>query len=105
MKQIRQGDVLLDPVGGLPAKFKKLEGKILAHGEVTGFNHQLEMQVVDAGDVLLVESEDGKMYVQVKGGDANLVHPEHGPICVKEGVYEVIQQREYDPVKERKVQD
>lgn len=102
MKQARQGDVFLRRVDQLPEKIKKLPTNVIAYGEVTGHAHKVE---VDAGGgVTLVEDEQGNMFVCVKGG-ATVVHDEHGAIGLPEGNYAVTIQREYDPVKERKVQD
>ncbi len=102
MNQARQGDVFLRRVDQLPAKVKKLNTNVIAYGEVTGHAHKVE---VDAGGgVTLVEDEQGNMFVCVKG-NASMVHDEHGQINLTEGVYGVTIQREYDPVKERKVQD
>ena len=101
MKHVRQGDVLLVRVDGLPAKTKTLKTNIVAYGEVTGHAHKIE---VDAGDVTLVEDEEGNMFVSVKG-DAHMAHEEHGPIALTEGTYKVVHQREYSPEKIRPVLD
>ena len=103
MKMIRQGDVLLKKVDKAPEGAKKLNTLTVAYGEVTGHAHKIE---VDAGDVQLVEDGQGGMFVSVKGGSkATLKHDEHAPINLEGGCYKVVIQREYDPVKERKVQD
>ena len=98
---IRQGDVLLKRVDALPEGTKKLATMTVAYGEVTGHAHKVE---VDAGDAMLVEDGQGGMFVCVKG-NATLKHDEHAPIKLESGNYKVVIQREYDPVKERKVQD
>lgn len=103
MNQMRQGDVFFEKVDKLPAKLKKLNTNVIAYGEVTGHSHAIE---VDAGDVTLVEDGEGNMYVCVKkGAKACVKHDEHGPIPLTEGNYKVTIQREFDPVKDRKVQD
>ena len=97
----RQGDVLLVRVKELPAKAKKLPTMIVAYGEVTGHAHKVE---VDAGDCVLVEDEEGNMFVSV-GGQATLKHDEHGAVKLDEGHYKVTIQREYAPEAPRAVAD
>jgi hypothetical protein len=100
-KLLRQGDVLLVRVKSLPKKAKKLATNIVAYGEVTGHAHKVE---VDAGDCVLVEDENGNMFVRVKG-KAVLKHEEHKAVKLSSGTYKVVHQREYDPVRERRVAD
>lgn len=100
-KHVRQGDVLLVKVGKVPAKVKRLGTNIVAYGEVTGHCHKVE---VDAGDVTLVEDEEGNMFVNVKG-KATMKHDEHAPIGLDEGSYKVVIQREYTPEAIRPVLD
>lgn len=100
-KHVRQGDVLLERVDALPGKVKELPTNVVAYGEVTGHAHKVE---VDAGDCVLVEDEEGNMFVNVKG-EATLRHDEHAPIKLTRGVYRVVKQREYAPEKPRPVAD
>ena len=101
-KHVRQGDILLVRVDRVPGKVKRLATNIVAYGEVTGHAHKVE---VDAGDVVLVEDEEGNMFVSVKGGNAQLKHDEHAPITLEQGDYKVVRQREYEPEKIRPVAD
>jgi hypothetical protein len=98
---VRQGDVLLMKVDGVPAKTKQLSTKIVAYGEVTGHAHRIE---ADAGDVVLVEDEEGNMFVRVKDS-ASIRHEEHGAIKLGKGDYKVVHQREYSPEAIRPVLD
>jgi len=98
----RQGDVLLIPVNKVPANKKMVErvgGRlILAEGEATGHAHAISnqhasMYATAIGVFLMLEKA------------AELLHEEHGKIDLPVGNYQVIRQREYDPVKERLVRD
>ena len=71
----QQGDVLLKKVSELPAGAKKLEGKVLQLGEVTGHKHQFapikgEEQKVDiyvspefAGQEMSITPDEGKFII------------------------------------------
>lgn len=101
---LRQGDVLLVPVDGVPADGKKVKRQggrvILAAGEVTGHHHAIR----DAGVALLDVGE--RRFVTVPETGAELKHEEHSTIQVAPGTYEVIIQREYDDAEEwRRVAD
>ena len=103
-RMIRQGDVMLRPVTEVPQGAKQIgrqDGRvILAEGEVTGHHHAIR----DAG-VALLES-DGRRFVSVADGGAELKHEEHATIKIEPGLYEVVIQREYDDAEEwRRVAD
>lgn len=96
---LRQGDVLLRRASiSLPSDATTVQDKILARGETTGHSHRIE------GQARVVRSGNGQLLVQVDG-EAALVHEEHGRIDLEPGIYEVVGQREYDPVAERAVSD
>jgi hypothetical protein len=106
---IRQGDVLLVPVGDLPEGTWELESErgrvVLATGEATGHAHVVRSSharlvrhrrptgrrggmgrpIFEERDLLVVEQ------------DALLEHEEHASIEVPAAVYEVRRQREYQP--------
>lgn len=86
-------------------------GLILAHGEVTGHMHRV--MVADPATVGVREAPfkpdfpgaspdtrvfhlGGRRFMEVRSS-AELKHDEHGSIALPEGLYEVTQQREYDP--------
>lgn len=107
MDLIRQGDVLLIPVGKAPRgrKVKRDKGRvILAYGEVTGHAHA----ILD-GHVQLITAEDANdlamWFLLVPDKPASLVHEEHSTLVVPPGVYEVRRQREYAPEEIRLVAD
>jgi hypothetical protein len=84
-KMERQGDLLIMKVDKLP-KGKLTQNKVLAEGEVTGHKHQLR------GQVQVYEFENQK-YLEVQ--EAELVHEEHQKLELDQGLYKVVNQREY----------
>ncbi|MBF0344320.1 MAG: hypothetical protein HQL06_08830 [Nitrospirae bacterium] len=93
-----QGDVFLKQVKKLPTGVKRINeagtGYVLAEGESTGHSHQIN----DAVEVY----EKGKtIYIHVEKPVA-LVHQEHRPITIDEGIYKVGIVREYNPWSEKK---
>ena len=97
---IRQGDVLLVPVDGIPWSRQReitpeRRGLVLAEGEATGHAH------VVRGRARLVRAtrhhqHPGETYLVVSG-PAVVVHDEHDRIDLARGTYEVRRQREYAP--------
>ena len=98
---VRQGDVLLVPVEGLPERRHErvVEGPriVLAEGEATGHAH------VVLGRARLVHSTTAPSWRGVGhthlvvDEPASLVHDEHDAIGLLPGTYEVRRQREYTP--------
>ena len=101
---LRQGDVLLVRVDAIPERRVGLvvseqtaDRHLLAEGEATGHAH-----VVVGNELRLAEwsrrrrwgPSEQRRYLVVEG-EATLVHEEHLPLVVAEGVYEVRRQREY----------
>lgn len=115
-KHWRQGDVLIEAIDQVPksAKAQKASNKvILAHGEVTGHHHALE--VADPADWWKGEQEiaptndkpktlAGEVFLRLKDGGA-VTHQEHSRIELPAGTYRVTRQREYHPEEIRNVQD
>lgn len=102
----RQGDVLIERIGSLPKKLKKLareKGRvILAHGEVTGHAHAIADAHVD---LFASEGEAGVTFLEVRDAVAALKHDEHSTIALPPGEYRVTRQREYSPEAIRNVTD
>jgi hypothetical protein len=94
MEIYRQGDVLLrrvEPAENI-GKEKRRDGDlILAYGEVTGHAHRIKDETVRE-----FTSED-RRFLEVMGISADVTHEEHATVTLPQGVYEVIQQREYQP--------
>jgi hypothetical protein len=106
--QVRQGDVLINPVASVPPDLKPVpreSGKvILAHGEVTGHHHALlepEVQML-RGDT------DAERFLSV-GKSAKLTHQEHATIPVlptaKATPRHVVRQREFSDDLSTRVAD
>ncbi len=103
----RQGDILIIPVTSIPKNAKPVAREngalILARGEQTGHNHA----VLDR-DVELVSTGTGDAadrWLRVGQGGAVIVHPEHAPITLPAGDFEVRRQVEYHPAAIRRVAD
>lgn len=93
-KICRQGDILLVEVSKVPENVKKTDN-VLARGEITGHSHRM------AGDQIQVLQGDDQLFVS---GIGELIHEEHDAIPI-DGNYQVIRQREYNPIENRQVQD
>lgn len=88
----RHGDVLIRRIGHLPTGVQKREGVTLAHGEVTGHSHRIQ-QV----DSVQLWGRGSDLFLEVNAPIATLVHEEHRPIELAQGIYYVWKQREYRP--------
>lgn len=103
MRVIRQGDVLLVEVAGIPKKLKKQKPEngrvVLARGEVTGHAHAIYTPSIAAlyGDGL-------ERFLKVQEA-ATLSHEEHTAAIIAPGAYRVIIQQEYTPEELRNVKD
>ena len=92
--QIRQGDVLLVPVGEPPPEGTGVQAEaVLAVGEVSGHAHRLTGVVQDW-------QASGRRFVRVLAAPGNLSHEDHDPtpaaVIPAGQTYEVILQREWD---------
>ena len=95
--QIRQGDILFQPVDQIPAEAKAIPSGVIARGTATGHSHQI------VGGELLAVGE--QMFIR-SDGKARLEHPEHTqPIELPTGAWKVIHQQEYTPEGLRNVED
>jgi hypothetical protein len=114
-KHYRQGDVLIERIESIPATAKKQKQSksiILAHGEVTGHHHRME--VADPADwwkegeiVPTLEKPSvlaGEIFVSLATGGC-VTHDEHSTIELPSGNYRISRQREYHPQAIRNVQD
>lgn len=97
----RHGDVLIAKVDAMPDEVQAAEGATVAYGEITGHSHRF----AQPNRVELFNGMDGLLYVRVVDDEATLVHEEHDPIVIPQGVYRVWQQREYTPKAVRRVVD
>lgn len=105
-KSYRQGDIMVKTIGKLPEGLKKVEDRILAHGEFSGHCHYITSSSNEA--VLLEDPTDGKMYLDIPEHvlDAHLEHllegtgvwtKEHTKVAVPSGVYEVQIHQQWNP--------
>lgn len=88
----RQGDVLIQAVDDVPDDAALRPDLVLAEGELTGHMHRVD----DLTAALLFEKGDD-LFLKVTAATATVVHDEHGPVTIKQGVYRVWRQREYSP--------
>ena len=103
----RQGDVLAQRIESLPTKqLKRVEDRILAHGEFTGHAHFLTSTNNEA--TLLIDEDTNTMYMDIPEHvlDAKLEHllegtgvwtGEHTEIAVPPGKYCVKIHQQYNP--------
>ncbi|MBA3920783.1 MAG: hypothetical protein H0X31_03350 [Nostocaceae cyanobacterium] len=98
MQPIRQGDVILVPVGSVAGEESPLPHLILAFGE-SGHKHQITTGVASLSE------RDGVMYLSVLSPQALLSHEEHQAIAIPHGTWMVKIQREYEPKGWRYVAD
>jgi hypothetical protein len=89
MRRFRHGDVLLKEVRILPPNVQRAAKKPLAVGEATGHSHRFE----DGKYRFWTSGE--KRFVEVLA-PSSLVHEEHARLVIPPGVYEQLQEREYD---------
>jgi hypothetical protein len=82
-------------VAAIPKRGGPLPHGILVHGELTGHSHRLE----DPRSAMLFSGahEIGELYLEVPAGGARIIHEEHDPIELPEGLYRAWRQREYTP--------
>lgn len=94
----RQGDLLFIEVKGVDKQAKLSSDRVIAYGEVTGHAHTLE-----AGEVYKQWDTE---YLVIPANGSRVVHQEHDPITLPEGVFMVRHQREYiSPDEEARVRD
>jgi|SRR5579859_7829681 len=96
----RHGDVLIAAVDRVPADAEPQVHTTLAYGEVTGHSHR-----VAEPDTARLWEVNGVLYLDVVAALATIIHEEHHPITLPQGVYRVWIQREYTPQRIRRVID
>ena len=99
-KHYRHGDLLIKQVAQIPQSAIPLSTSIIAEGEKTGHNHELN------GPHRIYEMLDKNLYFEAKQ-DIELKHPEHNTIRIPKGKYTIVHEREHDPFNniEIKVED
>jgi hypothetical protein len=104
----RQGDVYGMPVSAVPPEARPFHSRVLVRGEATGHSHRLSGDGIEA--VFRTWSEDADhpgevFFVQIGRAGAELLHDEHHPIPLAEGIVRIWRQREYHPREIRTVID
>ena len=99
----QQGDVLFRSIEALPEKVKEIKQNgpiVVAQGETTGHAHKI------LDDVKAFLDEKDNMFLEIES-PVTVVHEEHKPIELPEGIYMVDKVREYDHFQEesRRVRD
>jgi len=90
MSYVQQGDILIKSVEALPKNAVKQKGGIIKLGSQTGHAHML-----DKGEIYLSGEE---MYIVTK--DSTIMHDEHKPIKLKDGVHYIDIVKEYSHFEE-----
>ena len=104
MRQLRQGDVLLQSVKVIPAGATEIEGDvILAYGEVTGHAHAIKLPDTERHKVRYWNA-GAERFLQVMETVA-LTHEEHSEIVLDKGIYRQGFQVEDFGEEVRRVQD
>mgnify|MGYP001357640699 FL=1 len=99
-KLFRHGDLLIREVSSIPESVIPLSTNIIAEGEKTGHNHELD------GPHRVYEDINKDLFFEAKQ-DIELKHPEHNTIRIPKGKYAIVHEREHDPFNniEIKVED
>lgn len=91
---LQQGDVLITRIDAMPTGGTvlraKTRGYVVAEGEATGHAHVLAPEAV-----LEMREVDGVLYARI-AGPVDLVHDEHKPVGLTEGIYRFDRVQEYD---------
>jgi hypothetical protein len=100
MEVWRHGDVMVARTEEKPVDARRCAHVTLARGEATGHSHR----VADPSTATLWQTAE-ELYLEVVADSATLVHQEHNPITLPQGLYRVWLQREYTPSAIRRVVD
>lgn len=99
---VRQGDVLLVPLDGIPVGLvdvPRVKGSVvLAEGEATGHAHAISSRRARLlRPVPYTSTAARARFLLVEEAPVTLRHEEHDPITLAPGAYQVVRQREYVP--------
>ena len=104
-KQKYQGDISIIPLEKLDnnLKFEQLKTSfVVREGEMTGHKHTLEAM---PNSIVEIAKDEHGFYLKVAGG-AVIIHEEHKPIEIGDGLYFLGRQYEFSEVEEyRNVMD
>ena len=98
MVNLQHGDVLIKGIGKIPEGVKAVlpenDRWVIAKGEATGHNHT----IVADKKAILYELKD-ELYLEVLE-PVTIVHEEHKPLPIPEGIYQIGRVQEYDYLAE-----
>ncbi len=100
LRQIQQGDVLLQQVSGIPqgAVRARQQGKlVVARGEQTGHSHIIDSDKATLWS--LTKNGATEPYLEVQA-PVTIVHDEHKPLPIPPGIYRVGRVKEFDYFEE-----
>jgi hypothetical protein len=101
--QWRQGDVLFEQAVPPVPELTPRGGDVLFSGEATGHAHRVRSPDGARAQVML--AADKRLFLRVGPQGAEILHEEHRPLELEEGLYRVWRQVEYDPRGSRAVLD
>ena len=105
-KHWRHGDIMVAAVRALPENVVVRQGApVLAWGETTGHSHRIEDRKATTFYSFGNKRDEDGGYFVVTAESVRLIHEEHGPIVLPQGVYRFWHQREYAPGRIRRVVD
>jgi hypothetical protein len=96
----RHGDILIARATAIPEGAKCRTTPVLARGELTGHSHRIEET-----ETARLWDYRSEMFLEVTAATARVVHQEHKPIALPQGIYRFWFQREYTPQAIRRVID
>jgi len=102
--QTMQGDVDIREIKSIPKSAKLIDTKTVMYGEATGHHHTFAGQVLvykpTKNDTIPVRDENVSVQKYVKlSQDTKLVHQEHATQTIPKGTYAILQEREWDVLK------
>ena len=101
----RQGDIYFVKVNTEPSFLTAtpLKAGVIARGEQTGHMHRVAESSLANGAALVLRGQS--MYLRAPEAGATIVHDEHEAIELPMGLYEVVNQQEFDGLRWRAVLD
>jgi hypothetical protein len=101
----RQGDIFFVKLDSEPQLegAKAVKTGVIARGEATGHMHRVSPSSLADGAALFLSG--GSMFLRTPEVGVTIVHDEHGPIQLPNGIYAVVNQQEFDGLRWRTVLD
>ncbi len=107
LEYFRHGDVTIQKLDNIPDRFKEFKSLdtkkiILALGEVTGHSHRIIP--IDDSEIAVFSNteakpsgEEDEILFQIKKGRGLLIHEEHAPIILEEGIHYRAMKKQFNP--------